>query len=236
MNTIDDFKARANNLLDLRGYSQISNPIPVFEGEMECPYERQYILRMMIRSPETHVFQIPEELKWLEKTIWNCAEFQFRNGLFNPFVYVTVRHGLVTSETDDDWHVDGFSMRIPHVPEQNYIWTNSNPTQYQDKTFPIPEDFDSLKHNLHNYLSSQAEESKTKTLKTNTVYLFDPYWVHRRPFCEAGTIRTFWRISFVPIEIKDDTCTQNPLLPKKVYGNQDIRQTLTEYESSTTYL
>jgi hypothetical protein len=42
-------------------------------------------------------------------------------------------------------------------------------------------------------------------------------------------MRTFWRVSFVPIEIEDDTCTQNPLLPRKVHGRSDIRNVLVRY-------
>lgn len=224
-----DFTARASNLLNLKQYSAKSAPIKVFNKEIVCPYDNQYILRMMIASPHTDGFQIPEELCWLRESIAACHNIQKANGLNNPFVYVTVRHGIVNTVTDDDWHVDGFSMRVAHVPEQNYVWSNTESTEYQDRAFDIPDDFDPLKHNLHTYLSGLCKEADTKQCEKNTCYLFDPYFVHRRPKSSTGQQRTFWRISFIPIEIEDDTCMANKLLKPKRYNRTDIRESLTKY-------
>lgn len=224
-----NFLEKANRNLNLQDYANKSVPIPLFSCNDKPDADNQYVLRMLVRSPETNGFKIPEVLDWLKPTILECDDIQKSNNLNNPYVYVTVRHGEVSSVTDDVWHVDGFSMRVPHLPEQGYFCSNIYSTEYQDKSFPIPIDFDPFKHNVHDYLASIADEGQTVECSSEVVYAFDPYLVHRRPNVPVGTKRTFWRISFIAIEIEDDSCTQNPLLPIKNYGREDIRRKLVSY-------
>ena len=190
----------------------------------------QYILRMMVRSPWSNGFQIPPELEWLRYTTEITARIQEQVIQPHPFCYVTVRAGLVKSVTDDQWHVDGFSMRTPHQPEQNYIWSNCHPTEVLNQRFEIPKDFDPFRHNIHQYFQDRADPANIVTLDSNALYIIDPFVVHRRPTVPVGVNRCFFRISFVPVEIEDDTCTPNPLLPARYYGRDDIRKTLVRYE------
>jgi len=194
------------------------------------PRDPQMILRMMIRNPTSNGWQIPNELKWLAPTIMDCNAIQESHGVNNQYVYITVRHGPVITETDDLWHVDGFSMRVPHNPEQNYIWANCFGTEVLEQEMKLPLDFDAMKHNIHHYFQDQADERNIKTLLPNTLYVIDPYVIHRRPALPRNVYRTFFRISFVPIEIEDDTCTMNPMIPRvRPYGRKDIRETLIRY-------
>lgn len=94
----------------------------------------------------------------------------------------------------------------------------------------LPADFDPFRHNIHNYFQDVAKEENIRTLKERTLYGIDPYVIHRRPSVPVGTMRTFLRVSFVPIEIEDYTCTDNPLMPRqKPYGRVDFRTTLVRY-------
>lgn len=196
-----------------------------------APKNSQMILRMMVRNPSTNGWQIPSELDWLASTILHCNAIQESHGIRNPFVYITVRHGPVISETDDLWHVDGFSMRVPHPPEQNYIWSSCFGTEILQQKMELPVNFDPMKHNIHQYFQDRADESLVHVLRPMTLYGIDPYVIHRRPALPKTTFRTFFRISFIPIEIEDDTCTINPLIPRlRPYGRKDIRQTLTRYQ------
>ncbi len=224
-----EFVDRANRNLNLKDFANVNNPIPLGLQDYDLPANRQYILRMMVRSPESNGFRIPDELSWLQETIFNTDILQKWMGLKNEYVYVTVRHGIVTSETDDTWHVDGFSMRREHLPEQNYIWSNVEPTEYAEQAFPIPDDFDAMRHHLHWYLDERVRQENIKRCEAGRIYLIDPYCVHRRPKQTVGIHRTFWRISFINIEIEDGQCQQNPLMPVKTYSNQDIRNILVRY-------
>ena len=194
--------------------------------------EDQYILRMMVMSP-VHGFSIPSELEWLKSTILGCISYQRQRFPLHPFIYITVRSGEVRSETDDLLHVDGFSMRVSHLPEQNYIWSAGGyPTEVLTRRVGIPGDFDPLRHNLHWLLQDKAREEDIKPLRSGHLYVIDPYIAHRRPKVPPGVKRTFFRISFVPIEIQDDTCTRNPAFPAVHYGKIDFRHQLERYPIS----
>lgn len=224
--------ARAQRLLNLKDYAVYTPPLDCGKPErLTPPAERQYVLRMMVRRQNDEDFTVPPELAWLDDVVRDCARLQLENGLDpqNDFVYLTVRHGLVTTEEDDLWHVDGFSMRHPHRPEQNYIWADSFPTEILNQAFDFPPDFDPRKHNIHTFFQQHADPSKATTLTPSRLFLIDPYIVHRRPKISAGCLRTFFRVSFIPVEIDDDTCMQNPLFPPKTYdrdGVKDYRRTL----------
>lgn len=228
MSLPSDFLVRARRNLNLADFASGSHPFAVNRSDEMPPTDHQYILRMMVRS-DVLPLSIPSELSWLERRIRWLDVYQKRHRLFNPFIYVTVRHGLVSSQTDDEWHVDGFSMRFPHVPEQNYTCTHGAAgTWFLNKHWVLPESFDPHKHNIHRYFQQHAADGRISQAIEGIVYAIDPYCVHKRP-PTAGRYRTFWRISFVPIEIEDDTCMRNPLFPAKHYGREDIRKQLKDW-------
>ena len=208
--------------------SRVVRNLPYPAAVLDIP-DDQYVLRMLVMSPESGGLRMPPELQWLRSTLELCTYMQSEIGVRHPYIYVTVRSGIVRSVADDEWHVDGFSMRVPHVPEQNYVWADSFPTEVLDQQFVIPDDFDPLKHNIHQFFQDRADESRVRVLAPQHLHLIDPYIVHRRPAVVVGTRRTFFRISFVPIQIEDDTNTANPLLPVPVFGRTDVRKTLSRY-------
>lgn len=201
------------------------------------PQTEQHILRMMVQAPKSEGYlRIPAELEWLRRVITFCTIRQGRMEIHNQYIYVTVRHGIVRSVTDDLWHVDGFSMRTAHIPEQNYIWTSTSPTEVLDQSILLPPDFDPMRHNIHSYFQDVAKEENTKALESGALYCIDPYVIHRRPKIQADLWRTFFRVSFVPIEIEDDTCTINPLIPRaRPYARADIRAQLSRYTPRQNY-
>lgn len=192
---------------------------------LSAPRERQYILRMLVRKPGGELL-ISNELLWLDDfTSW-CQRYR----PVDWFIYITVRHGPVASKTDDLWHVDGFSMRIAHPVSHDFIWASHSPTQYLLQPIAIPIDFDPLKHNIHWYFQDVADVANAVDGLAPHAYMIDPYVIHRRPpSVDPERWRTFVRVSFVPIEIRDDTCTVNPLLPTYYYGSADFRSQLSRY-------
>lgn len=203
-------------------------PDPLIPMHLKPPEERQYVLRMLVRDAGFSTLYLPCELEWLRRFIEVCDMYQtpIRN---HRYTYVTVRHGQVTSREDDQWHVDGFSMRYPHVPEQSYIWADSHPTEFLDQKIQIPSDFDPLVYNLHWYIQDVADITKKWTSKEKHIFRIDPYVIHRRPWVGVGTKRTFVRVSYVPIEIQDNTNTPNPLLPSGPYNQTDLSDSLVRY-------
>ena len=220
---------RAHRLVNLREFEDTGVPEKLTRIALHCPYERQYILRMPIRA-EGHDSGLPAELEWVRGMYTTAVKHQQSLGTDHPFCYITVRHGKVESQKDDEWHVDGFSMKISHIPEQNYIWCSQVGTEYVPLKVKFPQDFDPLIHNIHWYLQRYVDLEQVASCETGVVYCLDPYLLHRRPPTTGGMERTFVRISFVPIEINDVNNTQNPALFRDYtqYG-VILRNKLVEY-------
>jgi len=223
---------RAKQLVSVLEFENNVEPIELSKILIECPHDTQYVLRMCV-SADGNNLNIPPELKWLQPLVIEALMHQLNAvQVEKQFCYITVRHGKVKSVTDNEWHVDGFSTKVPHVPEQNYIWTNSIPTEYTNVSVKFPDDFDPLVHNVNFFLQEHITE-EVKQCKPNVMYCLDPYILHRRPSESTAKVRTFVRISFVPIMINDINNTQNPLLPQE-YTSDGIsfRNTLKKYETA----
>lgn len=221
---------RSTKLLSLDGFRTPSPPLNAGKVNIVCPHDRQYVLRMLIKRPGYN-WEIPEELMWAQPMIIQALLYQQRYfDTMGRFVYITVRHGEVNTRTDCVWHVDGFSMRNPHVPEQNYIWASNDPMETCLLPFDIPADFDPLKHNIHQYFQDAIPEDYVPiVVPEKTINVVDTYHIHRRPPHATGKARTMIRLSFVPIQIESDTCEQNPAYPVEVFNRSDIRSQLTRY-------
>lgn len=223
---------RAKRLVSVLEFENNVEPIELSKVDIQCPHDNQYVLRMCI-SNDGYNFNTPPELKWLAPLLIEALTHQINAvDVDKQFCYVTVRHGKVSSVTDDEWHVDGFSTKVSHVPEQNYIWSNNIPTEYTNVSVKFPEDFNPLVHNVNNFLQEHITE-KVKQCKPNVMYCLDPYILHRRPPESTDSVRTFVRISFVPIMIDDINNTQNPLLPQTYTANGvSFRNKLKKYETA----
>lgn len=221
---------RAKRIVSVSEFENNVEPTELSKIVLTCPYDTQYILRMCICSDGEN-FIIPSELNWLKPILIESITHQ-ANAINHDklFCYVTVRHGVVTSVTDDEWHVDGFSTKVPHVPEQNYIWTNRIPTEYTNVSVKFPEDFNPLVHNVNKYLQNFVNEDNIKQCKESVVYCLDPYILHRRPVLSTKKPRTFVRISFVPILINDVNNTPNPnLVQENTADGVQYRNELKDY-------
>lgn len=197
-------------------------PIELNYCNLRPPIGEQKILRMMLRKPYEKLF-LPSSMQWIQPMLELCADIP------EWYLYCTIRSGIVDSVTDDVWHVDGFSTRTPHAPEENYIWSNHIPTEFLVGNFILPDTFDPLRHNIHWYFQDHEHLGRVCYGKANLVYKLSPYVVHRRPTRAWGVVRSFVRLSFIPIEIRDNTCTKNPLLEIPKYSQEDFRKGLVRW-------
>lgn len=226
-----DIVGRSKYLLTTNLYS-VAEPMPVFLnwdylGVPMPELPRQYVLRMILRRHRENDFLFPPELNWARPWVYQAHyEETHRFKVARDFCYITVRHGEVTSTTDDLWHVDGFSLRKPHFPERNYVWTSNHHTEFLNQRFIIPPDFDPLRHDIQSFFQAYADGP---SVMSNGWTLFDPYVVHRRPRASQGKKRTMVRISFVPIPIEDGMNTHNRRLPDGPWPVNKFRDTLTRY-------
>jgi len=223
-------RSRATRAIELCEFGR-GDAIPelVRDTAIITPTQDQHVLRMIIRRPYDGI-RLPHELQWVLPLV-GAAESRQGSIARHPFLYLTVRNGVVASKGDDEWHVDGFSMQYHHLPEQNYIWTDCFGTEYYDGPFEMPADFDPLRHNLHSYIQTQINPALIRRTFPYHTYVMDPYVIHRRPPETSGRRRCFVRLSYTPIEIADRNNTPNPLLPTNYTrdGVKDFRDTLARY-------
>lgn len=228
-------KSRALHAIDTRLFSADGNvPEELGPLSLSTPMRDQHVLRMLIRRPFGRL-RLPSGLHWALPLI-GMAESHQAGIARHPFLHLTVRNGVVRSEGDDEWHVDGFSTTYSHLPEQNYVWTDKSPTQYYDRGIDIPDDFDPLRHNLHTFIKSRVDERAVRSMKPRRLYVIDPYVIHRRPPSCDGVWRCFVRLSYTPIEIADVNNTANPLMPTSYSrdGVAEFRDRLVSYDDEVS--
>ena len=228
---------RARQNLGLHYYEQPNFAESVGELHLAIPTERQYVLRCPIQIPG-HDMTVPEEMQWCGEFIELALRHQRDAiGVGHPYAYLTIRSGLVDSVTDDVLHVDGFSMKVPHAPEQNYIWSNTNPTIVEAYSLVVPEYFDPLVHNLQYLIGDMRPDNvQQQAVEANHVYVLDPYVFHRRPIVSPDTVRTFLRLSLTAIPIDDTNNHINPAfgrITSDYDGVADFRDGLLRYSERT---
>lgn len=205
-------KYHQRNLTDAY-YVKRTYKAPVFVNELTLYpsiIAEQRILRQLISIDGGETQQFNTDLLWALPAINMAVDNQVKLRSSNPFVYVTVRRGVATSTHDCEWHVDGYSKRIPHRPEDNYVWCDSYPMQAWVGKLYVPSSFDGLRHNINWLFQDQIAKSVGDHIvvtEANALYWFNPYIVHRRNPQATGQFRTMVRVSFTPVPIMDKNNT-----------------------------
>lgn len=214
--------------------------LPLFLGDYDIPNVESIdvnVLRMLIReNNENKKVFLPKELLFLKDFIESNINYhrQYYSINKDAFIHLTIRKctykEIKTFAKAATWHVDGFQgKRIPrHIPEQDIIWCNKNPTAVSITPF-FCEHLDSSKYDINEFFNNHQNENYIK-LKKNKQYLITPYNVHKMVNKKFKGKRVFVRLTFSPVEIEDPTNTQNPMLKRKYPERVDVRNFLNKYE------
>jgi hypothetical protein len=214
---------------------------PLYLGQQNIAFPKQdiYLLRLLIKMPGTE-FIIPEKIGFMAPVISKIAQYQsaFFPSYNERFFYLTVRSGVVKSQKDDEFHVDGFqgtaTTSVPrHIPEQNYIWADSNPTLFSIQPYFL-DHIDPARYNVHTHFEAVTRKDHVYSALEKGLYIMDPYHVHARPKVEGGTVRSFFRLCASLVEIRDDTCMSNPHIPRGPYGRSDVRDRLDDCDGTSS--
>lgn len=219
---MDPFLRNYQKLKTLDDYFSTDAPGIMHEESLTPTTDEQMVLRMLVR-PKYGGFKIPPELDWLYNSILRLAVHDEHLTKINAsWCYVTVRHGPVTTKTDDEWHFDGSSFRTDIIPERNYVWVNHTPLHFKLGWLNFPDDFDPLRHNLFHFAASQLKDAPYREGASGRWMLINPFCLHRRSPRVEGN-RTFVRVCFTDIEGRDVNNTANPLLATPAYGRDPVR-------------
>jgi len=216
--------SRFQKLKTLKDFETLTPPSKIaYNKKPQCPFEEQMVLRMLIRPKYSSKFFIPDCLEWLRPHIEHFYSYDSMvTGIHNKWCYVTVRHGI-EKEPDNNWHLDGGSLRVELIPERNYIFVSEYGIEYKTGTVNFDEDFDPVKQNLFSYILNNISNEEDHVTMPGKWLLVHPFVFHRRSPKAVGANRTFIRITFPDIEIRDVNCTQNPLLPTDAFGRDPVK-------------
>lgn len=223
-------------LKNLEDFTTLSKPRQIHGIlQPDVPMYEQMVLRMLV-CPKYGNFAIPDELAWLRQQIANLYETDYNlTGIKDKWCYVTVRNGQAGTYGDTEWHFDGASLRTDTIPERNYIWVSNNPFRFLQGTIKWPKDFDPTHHNMFEYAKRSVNVSNAFITEKKKWYLVDPFCLHAKPIMDPSIQRTFIRITFTDIEIRDINNSQNPLLRTDAYGRDPVntfRNKLQIYQES----
>lgn len=187
-------------------------------------------LRLLIHTPYSNKIHLPYEILFTKDFILNQIVYHNQHYSINKkcFIYLTIRtsDGDYYYKTAKIWHVDGFQgSRISrHIPEQDIIWSNINPTEFLMQPFFINE-IDCSKYDIADYFDRNANGSVYSGVE-NGIYLITPYNIHRVTKKCNSEKRIFIRLTFSPIEIEDPTNTINPMIRTDFPPRRDVRDFL----------
>ena len=173
------------------------------------------VLRCPIKKADESIVHLPTELGPVAEVVRHIVETElFINPRFKDF------HAHVSFECTDvaagttqrvpGWHVDGFQgVRVrAHVIEHSYLWSTRRGTEYCLQPFFI-DHLDPHRHNVFPEIERQAKPENVYETFPGSLYLIDPYVVHRSPRVEAAGLRSFLRVTFTETELEDPVNTRN---------------------------
>lgn len=208
-------------------YKDVSLPVRLNKDRLKLSHdETVFVLRQCVKVPNGELL-LPKELDFVSPVLDRCVDFQkeYFENFDEVFIYLTVRNGLVSTRNDMEWHVDGFQGNERHEPENSYLYMDKHPTEWLNQSFDVTH-LDEKKHNFNSYFDQKANVENVVTAEEESIYLFDPYMIHRRPYIDSDVFRTMIRITFSYVEIEDPTCTPNPNIPLGPYVHKDPRDWL----------
>jgi hypothetical protein len=223
---------RAKRLVNLLDYRQsvLEKSLRIGGFDVSLPPAQRSVLRLPICMGGA--WSIPSEFDWLKDFIRQCVAFQETYFVAHPFWYLTVRRtDADPTNRSSQWHVDGFSLRTPHLPEMNYLWCSEEPTLFYERPIFFPDDFDGKRHNLQSFVAERIDHTHVVQGQARQIYLIDPYVIHKKPDCIVSTRRFLIRLSNIPVEIEDDLYTPNPAFPTRCYGRvgKDVADQFKKY-------
>lgn len=228
----EDYWERAKQLLDYgRMDGRVYSPISHGLLHLNVDDTPQSCLRMPIQYRGGDIL-LPKEYEWVRPMVESARAILSLRRLRYNFTYLTVRKYVDVGQTAEEPHFDGFSMRVSHIPEQNFVWSETKGTEYFVGRYYLPEGFHPMLHNINKCIClPEDEDGGWWEAKPSELIQFDPYVLHKAPVSDNKN-RVFVRVSFVPIEIDDVNNTQNPLLPRTytVDGVKSFRNTLLGYD------
>lgn len=163
------------------------------------------VIDMKIKSSGSDDIILPEEFKPLSEMIRISATLEkYLNPEYKEWsmwLLVDRRPAVAgTTQRNGGAHCDGFRMSQPYLQQTAvYTWCNTLPTEGTTAAYPLPKNFDPLKHNFSSVLTRDWDESTTLDTEPYFIYRMDGHTPHRGKVSDRDIDnRVFIRICFTP--------------------------------------
>lgn len=171
-------------------YNKTPKLISAFYPEVSEYFHYTYL---PIKLPESSSLIYEKRLRVFDAIIGRaCCDFVGEFGLdkyVDSYVYLTAKHQYQKSGSGFNrpgWHSDGFLTE-----DINYIWSNKQPTIFNNSDFTLSED-DILSMDE---MEAQAKPENDFTFENNCLIRMDQFSIHKVAKYENGN-RAFIKLSF----------------------------------------
>lgn len=185
------------------------------------PIETQRLNHFMVKLKHSDEIILPDNMDdEIKRFVHDCVALAKMNGLpwRNRFMYLTLDNKFVAkgkTQRTPGWHLDGLQgnevpVKVPACYE--FIWVNKLPFEYSIQDFEIY-GLNLNEHNIFDSLGEQVYPESIRQTKENTLYLINPYLLHRAvPAEEDLADRLFLRLYI----------SELPITSTKMSINEDI--------------
>ena len=174
----------------MKGFNKIPRVLGVFSPDVKEFFSYNYL---PIKLPGAYHFTVESRLRIFDNMLGVIAcDFIGEFGLdryMDSYMYLTAKHNIQRSGNGFNrpgWHSDGFG-----TPDISYIWSNRQPTVFNNSDFDLPEDDEASLASME----KQADPKNDFTYPNNSVIQMDQYSIHRVGDIEPGP-RAFAKICF----------------------------------------
>jgi len=168
-------------------------PVPICEYRIKCDEMMfyQYLPIKMVLSDE---IKYEPRLNCFDAIISKiCDDFieLFGESAYhNHYIYLTAKHQYQVANTSFNrlgYHSDGFM-----TDDINYIWSDANPTIFNNSDFTITQD-DRISLSE---METQARAENQIVYRDNNILRLNQFNIHKVNECDFSGMRTFLKISF----------------------------------------
>lgn len=167
---------------------------PKVLGRITIPFnEYMYYQYLPIKLANTYTIKLEERLSQINYIISNCVDDYImdysKQSYLKSYIYLTVKHQYQRASFNrEGWHSDGFLS-----DDINYIWCNSQPTEFAIQEFNLSNDDKQSIIDMEN----QVKPENIITYPVNHILRLDQYVIHRVGSLVEG-LRSFVKITFSP--------------------------------------
>ena len=214
----EQFRSEISRDFNLATLKKGHKPIELQEA-IYAPSVTKRLNHFLVKLKHSDEIIVPDYIdSEILRFITDCVEIAKVNDLpiRNRFLYLTLddKHTQKgRAQRTQGWHLDGLQgeevpVKVPACYQ--FVWMNKLPFKYTTQDFMI-NGLDLRRHNIFDSLGAQVYQESVMSVKTNTLYLMNPYLLHEAAIAEEDVPdRLFLRLYVSELPITSVKMSINP--------------------------